>query len=151
MSDNQCEFQWCSNSQNEVVHSQILAIVACVSGVTWGISFESRVWYASLILAIFYQMLWCVSIPKKLHWAFIVPTLVISGCNFYSAIDSVIDNIGLLSLVYWIPAFLWLGAAILQLVFVLRKSETYEQNSDNQRHDTETVAVAVAVAVKENV
>ncbi len=130
MSDSQCGFHWCSNRKNDEVHSQILAIVACaILSFTalggWGLTFESGVWYASLILTIFYQMLWCVSIPKKLHWAFIVPTLVISGCNFYSAIVDVIGDGGLFSLVYWIPAFLWLGAAILQLVFVLRKSETY--------------------------
>lgn len=136
MSDSQCGCVCFPNRKNgEIIAAQVLSIVA------WAIlllpSFEEfftfMVWIASLILTIFYQVLWCVSIPKNLHWLFIVPALVISGWNFYSAIYFTrLFFCGEITVMFWVPAFLWLISAILQLGFVFKKSKTEEQNIDNE-------------------
>ena len=145
MSDSQCGCNCCPNQRNgEIIAAQVLSIVAWVVpfypsyflvwfGDAW---FEFGVMWVALILMIFYQVLWCVSNPKKLHWALIVSNLIISGCNFYSA---VVWAFGLyfpmLSLVYWVPAVLWLVAAILELVFVFKKIEVREITEDADNVD----------------
>ena len=145
MSDSQCGYVCCPNKSNgEIIAAQFLSIVACVIAIcclfTSPSGFELRLIFFSWILMIFYQVLWCVRIPKKLHWALIVPTFIISGCNFYIAIVWVIvsDGDGFLipfSLLYWVPAVLWLVAAILQLVFVFKKSNIKENTEDADNVD----------------
>ena len=139
MSDSQCGYVCCPNKSNgEIIAAQVLsifawAIAAWPSFYSW---FEFVVMWVALVLVILYQVLWCVSIPKKLHWALIVPTFIISGCNFLSA---AVWAFGLyspmLSLVYWVPAVLWLVAAILQCVFVFPKNEVGENTEDADNVD----------------
>ncbi len=145
MSDSQCGCVCCPNnckSNGEIIAAQVLSIAAYVIAFScwWAFFllnypwFEAGVMLASLVLMILYQVLYCVSIPKNLHWALIVPTFIISGCNSYTAIDWV-GRWWLVSLCYWAQAVLWLVAAILELVFVFKKNEVGENTEDADNVD----------------
>ncbi len=129
--------------ESEIIAAQGLSIGACVIAVFcwWAFSlvdwvypnFNLGVMLASLILTIFYQALCCVSIPKNLHWALIVPTFIISGCNSYTAISWRWWPV--CSLCYGAQAVLWLVAAILELLFLFTKSEIKENTEDTDNVD----------------